>query len=51
MFCLAFAFTMGLGSFLQQAATTHQQAAAPAQVELPVVSMVSPGSYYRKSSF
>lgn len=51
MFCLAFVFTMGLGSFLQQVAITHQQAVAPVQVELPVVSMLPPGSYYRKASF
>ena len=51
MFGLAFAFTMGLASFLQQAALTRQQAAAPAQIELPVVSMLPPGSYYRKASF
>ena len=55
MFCVAFAFTMALGSFLQQAAMTRQVAAAPSQVELPVVSLLptsgSPGSYYRKASF
>ena len=50
MFGLAFAFTMGLASFLQQTALTRQQAAVPAQIELPVVSMPS-GSYYRKASF
>lgn len=51
MFCLAFVFTMGLASFLQQAAMTRQQAATPAQVEMPVVSMLPPDSYYRKASF
>ena len=51
MFCLAFAFTMALASFLQEAALTRQQAAAPTQVELPVVSLLPPGSYYRKASF
>lgn len=50
MFGLAFAVTMGLASFLQQTALTRQQAAVPAQIELPVVSMPS-GSYYRKASF
>jgi hypothetical protein len=48
---LAFVFTMGLASFLQQAALTRQQAAAPAQVEMPIVSMLPLGSYYRKASF
>lgn len=61
MFCVAFAFTMALGSFLQQAAMTRQiqLAAAPSQVESPVVSLLPtsgypsgyPGSYYRKASF
>jgi hypothetical protein len=51
MFCLAFVFTMGLASFLQQAAVARQQAAAPAQVEMPMVSLLPPGSFYRKASF
>ncbi len=55
MFCLAFAFTMALASFLQEAAVTRQQTAAPAQVELPIVSLLPasgyPGGYYRKASF
>jgi hypothetical protein len=51
MFCLAFAFTMGLASFLQQAAVARQQAAAPAAVEMPIVSMLPPASYYRKATF
>ena len=51
MFCLAFVFTLGLASFLQQAALTRQQAAASAQVELPIVSLLPPGSAYRKASF
>jgi hypothetical protein len=54
MFSLAFVFTMGLASFLEQAAVTRQQAAAPAEVG-PVVSMLPAGahygSYYRKTSF
>ena len=51
MLCAAFVFTMGLGSFLQQAAIARQQAAAPAPVELPVVSMLPQGSYYRRATF
>jgi hypothetical protein len=55
MFCLAFAFTMGLASFLQQAALTRQQARAPAELDLPLVSILPAGSYsgssYRKASF
>ncbi len=51
MFALAFVFTMALGSFLQQAAMTRQQAEAPTQVEFPVVSMLPPASLYRKASF
>ena len=51
MFCLAFVFTMGLASFLQQAALTRQQAAASAQVDRPIVSMLPSGGYYRKASF
>jgi hypothetical protein len=51
MFCLAFVFTAGLGSFLQQAAIARQQAAAPAPVDMPMVSLLPPGSFYRKASF
>ena len=51
MLCLAFVFTMGLASFLQQAAMTRRQAAAPAQAEMPIVSMLPPASLYRKASF
>ena len=51
MFCLAFAFTMALASFLLEAAVTRQLAAAPAQVEMPIVSMLPPASLYRKASF
>jgi hypothetical protein len=51
MVCLAVVFTLGLASFLQQAALTRQQAAASAQVELPIVSLLPPGSAYRKASF
>jgi hypothetical protein len=52
MFCLAFAFTMGLASFLQQAAMARQQAVVATQVEMmPVVSMLPPGAYYRKATF
>ena len=53
MFCLAFVFTMGLASFLQQAAITHQQDAAASvqQAEMPVVSLLAEGSHYRKASF
>lgn len=51
MFSLAFAFTMALASFLQQAAMTRQQAAVPTRIELPVVSMLPPGSPFRRASF
>jgi hypothetical protein len=55
MFCLAFIFTMGLASFLQQAALARQQeqmaAAAPKHIEAPMVSMLPDGSAYRKASF
>jgi drug/metabolite transporter (DMT)-like permease len=52
MFCLAFAFTMGLASFLQQAAMARQQAVVAAQVEtMPVISMLQMDGYYRKASF
>lgn len=51
MFCLAFAFTMALAIFLQEAAVTRQLAGAPAQVETPIVSMLPPASLYRKASF
>lgn len=56
MFCMAFIFTMGLASFLQQAALTRQQeqiaAAPPTHLEAPMVSMLPEGSSaYRKASF
>ena len=53
MFCLASVFTMGLASFLQQAAIARQQAAAPAPVEVSAVSTTpsAPSSYFRKASF
>jgi hypothetical protein len=46
MFCVACAFTIGLASFLQQAAISRQRAAV-----LPVVSLLPEGGYYRKASF
>jgi hypothetical protein len=53
MFCLAVAFTIGLGSFLQQAAIARQQEATASvqQAEIPVVNLPPEGSYYRKASF
>lgn len=53
MFCLAFMFTMGLGSFLQQAALVQQQqvAAATTQFDMPLVSMLPPAAEVRKASF
>ena len=52
MFCLAFAFTMGLASFLQQAAMARQQAVVATQVEMmPAISMLPTEGYYRKASF
>jgi hypothetical protein len=51
MFCLAFAFTMGLASFLQHVAIARQQAAASMQIEPPMVSMLPPAPTYRKASF
>jgi hypothetical protein len=50
MFCLAFGFTMGLGSFLQHVAIARQQAAS-VQVEPSMVSMLPPAAPYRKASF
>jgi hypothetical protein len=53
MLCLAFVFTMGLGSFLQHAAVLRQQqeqqAEANTPIEMPLVSMLPSG--YRKASF
>ena len=51
MFCLAFAFTMGLGSFLQHVAVACHQTAASVQVEPPMVSMLPPAAIFRKASF
>jgi hypothetical protein len=55
MLCMAFIFTMGLASFLQEAALARQQqqiATAPStHTEAPMVSMLPEGSYYRKASF
>jgi hypothetical protein len=55
MFCMAFIFTMGLASFLQEAALARQQqeiaAAAPTHIEAPMVSMLPDGSPFRKASF
>jgi hypothetical protein len=52
MFCLASVFTLGLASFLQQAAIASQQAAVAAPVEVSVVSATPAApSYFRKASF
>jgi len=42
---------MGLASFPQQAAMARQQAATPAQVEIPFVGRLPQDSSYRKASF
>ncbi|HEY2871217.1 MAG TPA: hypothetical protein VGJ56_04835 [Reyranella sp.] len=51
MFCVAYAFRIGLASFLQQAAISRQRAASIQQAALPVVSLLPEGGYYRKTSF